>query len=762
MIPCLHPIIFSVCYNLEYTKESMDQSASLVAALMSRVIPNEAQEIEKHVQKVKECFDESMFQLSELIERHYAYNDVTSVILIDLQKLSSDITEIQTGYKKKIDQEFGITDLDAKKREFVDEITRIDKLLASVRGLIKFQEFHRDCMVAVQGNFYVQAVSSGVAAGRALIFMGSIVPDNLFLHIRRNYELNMELIRDCVRKVWFEVVKLKGPKHILDYEEAICIEVSLSTQFESYSMQEICQMLSDLNIFSVLFRQFSDLFLDFLIKPIFNIPTISVVINNLGLRDEINFLYDKSLNNWENIPKFLTEVIRIVSQLFLTFELGRKSLIEFGCVILGPVAQSLKSLLLDLEVTMTETIKSDWLKFEEELVSFGMITSEQKVINCLIYKVASIIREKRRTTILGEMRTLLKSELSLTSNVWIKIEERRLSNQFSEFDSDFKSSIHLSSQPISHLEINYLDENLFIFPPCQVSTFVIEFIKRCQVLMLEATHNSSQHAFELLKTIRLVLQLFISLTPFYHNTHISSVPRSTAIYYNNCMFVAHHLVTLGFEFRQDMPSPLNSELCTFIDLIPIIRNLGEVIWLEMVNMQKSITIEFVSVLQYTISGMDGKKGDLLQKSLVALISHLAYLSKTWKDVLPLHIVRGTIGVLVDSVLSVCINSVFQLSDIASRDASRAASIFSFLGNQSKDLFHLDPPVENEMREVCDEWCRFNELILLLDASLKLIQERWGQGKGPFGQNFLVSEITNFIKGSFKSSEKRTELLLCIV
>ena len=753
----------AVYYGLDYMTESMDQGTSLVAALLSRVIPSEVQEIEKHVQKVKEYFEESMFQLSELIEYHYARNDVSSVILIDLQKLCSDLTEIQTDYKQKIENDSGITDLDVKKREIGKEISQIDWLLASVKGLIIFQEFQRDSMVAVHGNFYVQAVSSGNAAGRALNIIDNKFPDKLIAHIRRDYGLNMELIRDCIRKVWFQVVELKAPENILSYEEAICIEVSFSTQFESYSMQEICQMMSDLNIFSVLFKQFSDLFLDFLIIPIFNIPTIHVAIDNLGLRYKIKFLYDRSCNNFENIPKFLTEMLRIVSQLFFPFELGRESLIKFGSVILGPVIQALKSQFLYLEGKMTETLKSDWLKFEEELFSLGIIAAEQKVIHDLISQIASNFSEKRQATILGEIRTLFKSDLSLTKNVWVKIEKLKLSNQISEIDSDLKSSIHLSTQPISHFEMNYLDENLFIFPSCQVSTFAVDFIKRCQELMLEATRNNSQLAFEIIKTIRYMLQMFISLTPFYHNAHISSVPRSTAIHYNNCMFVAHHLISLGFEFRQDMPSPFDSGICTFIDFIPVIRNLGEETWLEMLNIQKTETLKFVSILQSTISGMDGNKGELLQKSLVSLISHLTQLSKTWKDVLPLHVLRGTIGILIDSVLSVCINSVFHLSDISSRDASRAASIFSFLGNQIKELFHLDPAVESEvMREVCDEWSRFSELIILLDASLKLIRERWGQRKGPFGQNFRVNEIRKFVKGSFKSSDKRTELLSYIL
>ena len=63
---------------------------------------------------------------------------------------------------------------------------------------------------------------------------------------------------------------------------------------------------------------------------------------------------------------------------------------------------------------------------------------------------------------------------------------------------------------------------------------------------------------------------------------------------------------------------------------------------------------------------------------------------------------------------------------------------------------------------CESLFRFTELIILLEASLKEINEKWGKGKGLFGVNFKASEIRNFVKGSFKNSERRSELLANIV
>ncbi|KAI6656753.1 Centromere/kinetochore protein zw10-like [Oopsacas minuta] len=744
---------------------NVSHEPSLVSELMSRVIPCVAQEIDRHIQMVKECFEENMFQLSELIERYYARKDVTSLILIDLQKINTDLTDLKNESNRKIENSRNTYDLNSKKNQIETEIKRIETLLTTVDGLILFQEFHRDSIIATQARCYIEAVANGIKAGEQLKVFGGRIPEHLSVHIRREYELNMELIRDTIRNIWFEVVRMKGVNNIVKFDDAITVEVILCPIFESYNFEEICLMLSDLKIFSEMFRQFSHLYLQFLIEPIFRIRTISLVVNDFGLEDKISFIHQNGFNNSEKVPKFLTNIFKIVSRLFTPFKLGKECLQKLGFVVWAPIIQGFESQLLEPE--MSESLKSDWLKLEEDLVSFGIITEDQKVFANLIKKLVTSFREKRQAIILDNTRTLLKSDISLTELVSIQINEQKSTNFFPKnmSEANLQSHIHLSNHPLTQSELSYLDENLFIFPACQVSIFAIEFIENCRDLMAEATQNEIQHAFDVVKTIRYMLQMFLSFTPFYHKSQINNVVRSTAVFYNNCMFVSHHLVTLGFEFRPHMPEPLNTEICTFIDFIPVIRNLGEELWLEMLNKQKLEAKEFIAVLQNSISGLDGDKGELVQKSFISLISHLDQLSRAWKDVLPLHILRGTIGILLDTIFVICINSVFQLTDISAKDASQAANIFSLLSNRCKPLFHLETETDTEteiLREVCEEWIRFNELIILLDASLKQIKERWGDGIGPLGLNFKVSEIRNFVRGSFKTSDKRAQLLTCIV
>ncbi len=54
---------------------------------------------------------------------------------------------------------------------------------------------------------------------------------------------------------------------------------------------------------------------------------------------------------------------------------------------------------------------------------------------------------------------------------------------------------------------------------------------------------------------------------------------SVALFHNNCMFLAHHLVTLGHQFRSKLPREI-AERATFMDLVPQFRRLGIEIFVQ--------------------------------------------------------------------------------------------------------------------------------------------------------------------------------------
>lgn len=56
--------------------------------------------------------------------------------------------------------------------------------------------------------------------------------------------------------------------------------------------------------------------------------------------------------------------------------------------------------------------------------------------------------------------------------------------------------------------------------------------------------------------------------------NLQKLPQLAAIHYNNCMYIAHHLLTLGHQFRYLTSTVLSDCGGTFVDMVPDFKKLG--------------------------------------------------------------------------------------------------------------------------------------------------------------------------------------------
>ena len=66
-----------------------------------------------------------------------------------------------------------------------------------------------------------------------------------------------------------------------------------------------------------------------------------------------------------------------------------------------------------------------------------------------------------------------------------------------------------------------------------------------------------------------------------------------AIHHNNCMYIAHHLLTLGHQYRNKLPEPLSLGAATFVDLVPTLRRFGTDCFLKQMTKQKDQLLELL-------------------------------------------------------------------------------------------------------------------------------------------------------------------------
>jgi len=71
----------------------------------------------------------------------------------------------------------------------------------------------------------------------------------------------------------------------------------------------------------------------------------------------------------------------------------------------------------------------------------------------------------------------------------------------------------------------------------------------------------------------------------------------SAIHHNDCMYIAHHLLTLGHQFRRGLPPPLNRGAATFVDLVPRLRRQGTEVFVGQVIRQRDLVLECLNTAE---------------------------------------------------------------------------------------------------------------------------------------------------------------------
>jgi hypothetical protein len=116
--------------------------------------------------------------------------------------------------------------------------------------------------------------------------------------------------------------------------------------------------------------------------------------------------------------------------------------------------------------------------------------------------------------------------------------------------------------------------------------------------------SASQHAKDNTRAARVylmrardVLDLWRLLAPLHVEASIHNSIAAPAVFYNDCMYIEYHLITMGQLFSDRLPTMV-SDVCSFIDHVPLIRNLAKLIFgrslCELEDQLKGLLGEFVS------------------------------------------------------------------------------------------------------------------------------------------------------------------------
>ncbi|CAB4021889.1 centromere kinetochore zw10 homolog, partial [Paramuricea clavata] len=161
---------------------------------------------------------------------------------------------------------------------------------------------------------------------------------------------------------------------------------------------------------------------------------------------------------------------------------------------------------------------------------------------------------------------------------------------------------------------------------------------------------------KLFYTARNMFELYLVVVPTYYEEDLRELPQMSALHYNNCMYLAHHLLTLGHQFLPKLPEHLKRGAATFVDMISPMRNLGEKCFEDQLRKQSHILLDILD----GGGGFTDLYATLVEKSIQQVCLQLRKLSRVWKDILPENIYKSALGTLLNISLNKFLADILKL------------------------------------------------------------------------------------------------------
>lgn len=327
---------------------------------------------------------------------------------------------------------------------------------------------------------------------------------------------------------------------------------------------------------------------------------------------------------------------------------------------------------------------------------------------------------------------------------------------------------------LDQLGIEKQDMSIFIFEECgisQVASELMELSKQTMDLAVEeltALHRLLPPT--LYRATRELFDLYHAIIPTVHSSEIETIPRIAAVFHNDCCYFAHKLLTFGLEYKDRFPSDSQGKesglkhLCTFLDLVPIFREIAERAMNDIVGYQKNQIVDIVNPrLEYFKEALGSNEGVVewadAETALTAGLYHLRHLSRAWKPILPRQVYLISMGSIVDHFLNLFLEKVFAAKDISVQACQFVNSLFQsglrgvveVFGSSMGDLLEGTKDAEKS----CSVYHKFAAVEKFMNMGIADINMALPEGTF---RSMTGAELSRLVLAVFEDTNARRKLL----
>ncbi|XP_061658612.1 centromere/kinetochore protein zw10 homolog [Syngnathoides biaculeatus] len=760
--------------------------SSFVTEVLARSGKLEKEDLSNKISKMSRKIDDTKEQVCDMINKNYSEFllnlEASEDFMVQVDEVSKEMesltnlveTEIQqnvhvavaeyTTLKQQLERNTSIITMLGHLKEFhnameefkktlpqknyVDAANQLEKAKASVESLKVWKATELPLISALSSELTVQR-------------------ENLLYHLGDEWK----------RLVIWKLPSLKDPPGVASF---LKVELGLShseKDSEPEPSAELCSVLQALAIQGNLQHKmelFSRVLLKYMLKPVVLHPSLELSVSEQpqGKGIVLTFQQLKDSHKEHATPsQVYSKVLLVLKTLHsnlldvairdkkLSTILGELIWEELSrCIIHECLLYSIPTNSSQLE--KYNTVIKETEEFEKALKEIEFLRSESTDLLKYARNVNCHFASKKCKDVIVAARKLMTSEIhntvKITPDSKLRLPKLPVPDSLPRAKQEAPSK-----QAAATIEnASQLSAWSLCLPACRISESVQQLMELALSTLGEAVGSSAQCASQLFFTVRNIFQLFYDVVPTYHKESLLKFPQLAAIQHNNCMYLAHHFLTLGHHFRPHFSQPLSQSVVTFVDMVPAFRKLGAQCFLTQLNVQKTELLERLSTAHNFCNLDDADNYTAASKAVRQVIHQLKQLGKVWQDVLPVDIYCKAMGSLLNTAVVEIIAKIVMLEDISSEDGEHLHTLCQMVIEEGPLIFvpltdeQKNKTYQEEVHLHVKKWSTFKELVIVLRANLQEIVDRWADSKGPLALEFTSNEVKSLIRALFQNTDRR--------
>lgn len=754
---------------------------SLVSNIVQKAGTYDQKVIDESIERIAKKSNYLKGELFELVKQNYVEFDsyVSTTVALEqrVQEVKGEYQKIASRIEHDLDSR--IAETFHKKEEIESKLKETESRIVLIQHLVDIYQGIEASRADVQAGKYTLAAERLSNASTSLSHLAEGGCDALvFRALKSEQAIVVSDLTVQLEDEWQKFItwspKVVPGEPSLDVLSSVKLLMPVLSSVQEDQMKELVgamKLLSSLGIWEKRVRLFSHKILKLIIKPL--IVHGSLRISQASNKGQVVLSMSKSETDGTSIVKLydmLLCVFQVISRVVVQ-DYRKEWLKMVGDVVCPEVVELVVAHRLSTSIPRTlseledyEAIRAKTEEFETAVEGMGLVEGGR------MRKMSGYANDINTHFVMQKSQDMLVKARSILMR---PIHDTIVTSS-TDLDPVLKLKEILSGTTLSHetdsRDVPVMDELYssdisslsFKFPCCSVSKSVQDYVNHLYLTLKEcANSTNAASGLQLFHVARNMVDLFCAVLPTYHSSSISEFPRVAAVQHNNCMYLAHYLITLGHQFYSRLPPPLNQQSSTFVDYVPIVRKLGEECFSAEMKKQSACVLGYLKPFGSFAKVSSDNQREIVWQSMQAAVFQISKLSKIYYEVLPAHMHREAVGRVLDVFMSEVIRMVLSMEDITAADASELHALLNMVVSKASQVLLLTQEEDDQTDSVsksCKSWKKLRSLSVVLNASMLEIVDLWGSSKGQLAREFSVGEVRSLVKAIFRNTDRRAAAL----